>query len=106
MITSSAIQSAQWAAIELEGSAVVTTATEPRSTRLLDPVDWLILQCLEFGDDTDDLVDDIVDIVGVDRDIAVSRTSIALREFARAGLLTGSAADAPPDPLFDRPLNH
>jgi hypothetical protein len=95
-----------WDSLELNDGAVVWPLTVGSSPAVLDPVEWIILQCLAIDDDIEGLVSDIAAVVGIDDRTAASRVNAAYARFGAAGLLEGHASDDFNDPLFALPLSH
>jgi hypothetical protein len=89
-----------------DGGTVVWRAPGRSIPVLLDPVEWIILQCLTEDDDPDGLVSDIVDVVGIDVVAAAARVDRACARFHALGLLGEQTTGAQSDPLFARPLSH
>ena len=54
---------------------------------LLDPVEWIIFQCLDSGDDPVSLAHDVADVVGIELPVALARIKGAADKFVSAGLI-------------------
>ena len=83
------------------GNEAVVWATEATEPAFLDPVAALILQIVDGQATQSDLVEDVIDVLGIDADVAGYQVSRSTETFRRSGLLEGTGALEPPPTDLD-----
>lgn len=99
--------------LALHGSVVVTEIDDHAVLHLpwamqslaLDPTAAAIAQCFEGGTDPDDVVADLVEVVGLDRSMAERSVGVVVEHLSAVGAIgeVGSAFTAPPFSRFPIP---
>lgn len=105
----SAIEYSTWHSASVLSDSTGAVAWESETLAdpvLLDPVEWIILQCLADDDDIKSLASDVAGIVGVSIEVALRRIETAMSRFEQGGLIDGPQGPTHPDPYFPLSTSH